>query len=232
MQIGGLQKHSLIDFPGKISAVVFLAGCNFRCPHCHNPRLALPAAAGGETLSITAVESFLIARRGLLQGVVVSGGEPCLHPGLPAFCRRLKALGYAVKLDTNGSRPRVIRRLIAERLVDYLALDLKTDLERYAACTGRRCDAAAVGESVRAVMASGVDYEFRTTCVKPLITPAVIERIARRIRGCRRYILQPVRTECMLRPEFFEGADPSVPQAEMEALRQIAAPWVAHCELR
>ncbi len=232
MQIGGLQKHSLIDFPGRISAVLFLTGCNFRCPYCHNPQLVARPAPGGMGLSTAAVEAFLQERRGLLQGVVLSGGEPTLQPGLPALCRRLKAMGYAVKLDTNGSRPRVIRRLVAEGLVDYLAMDIKTDLARYAGCFSRRCDAAAVGEGIRRVMEAGVDYEFRTTCAHPLITPAVIERIARLISGSRLYALQPARPGRMLRPDFFAGTDPSPSAAEMEALRRRAAPWVQRCLLR
>jgi pyruvate formate lyase activating enzyme len=232
MHIGGLQKHSLIDFPGKISAVLFLCGCNFRCPYCHNPQLVAPPASEAQGLSIAAVEAFLEERRGLLEGVVLSGGEPTLQPGLPDLCRRLKAMGYAVKLDTNGSRPQVIRRLAAEGLVDYLAMDIKTDLERYAGWISRRCDAAAVAESIQRVMAAGVDYEFRTTCAAPLITPAVIEAIARRISGSRLFALQPFRAGRMLRPDFFEGVDPALPPAEMNALQRIAAPWVRRCLVR
>ncbi len=232
MQIGGLQKHSLIDFPGKISAVVFLSGCNFRCPYCHNPQLVAPPAPGETALSIAAVEAFLEERRGLLQAVVLSGGEPTLQPGLPDLCRRLKAMGYAVKLDTNGSRPQVIRRLVAEGLVDYLAMDIKTEPGGYAGCISRRCDAAAVTESIRRVMGAGVDYEFRTTCVRPLITPGVIERIARRISGSHLYALQPVQPGRMLRPDFFEGVDPALPASEMAALQRIAAPWVQRCIVR
>lgn len=232
MHIGGLQKHSLIDFPGKISAVLFFSGCNFRCPYCHNPQLVAPPASGAKGLSIAAVEAFLEERRGLLEGVVLSGGEPTLQPGLPDLCRRLKVMGYAVKLDTNGSRPQVIRRLAAEGLVDYLAMDIKTDPERYAGWIGRRCEAAAVAESIRRVMTAGVDYEFRTTCVAPLITPAVILAIARRISGCRLFALQPFRAGRTLRPDFFEGVDPALPFVEMNALRRIAAPWVQRCLVR
>lgn len=232
MIIGGLQKHSLIDFPGKVGCVLFLSGCNFNCPYCHNPQLVGPPGPRAANLPIEDVLLFLETRRGLIEGVVVSGGEPTLQRGLADACRRIKALGYAVKLDTNGSRPQVIRRLAAEGLVDYLAMDIKTEPERYAGCISRRCDAGAVIASIRTVMESGINYEFRTTCVKPLVTPQTIERIARLIRGSRLYALQPFKPGRMLRPSFFDGVDPSASAQEMQTLREIAAPWVERCILR
>lgn len=232
MHIGGIQKHSLIDYPGKLVCVLFLAGCNFRCPYCHNPQLVGALGTRAARLPIEEVMIFLEQRRGLLEGVVVSGGEPTLHRGLPDACRRLKEMGYAVKLDTNGSRPQMIRRLLAEKVVDYLAMDIKMEPERYAACISRRCDAGAVTDSIRCVMESGIDYEFRTTCVKPLVTPQVVEHIARLIQGARRYALQTFRPGRMLRPEFFDGIDPAASALEMETLKELAAPWVQRCILR
>jgi pyruvate formate lyase activating enzyme len=232
MRIGGLQKHSLIDYPGKLACVLFLAGCNFHCPYCHNPQLVGKPGARAATLPIEEALCFLEQRRGLLEGVVLSGGEPTLHRGLPDVCRRLKAMGYAVKLDTNGSRPQVIGRLTSDGLVDYLSMDIKLEPERYAGWICRRCDARAVNESIERVMASGVDYEFRTTCVKPLVTAQTIERIARRIQGSRLYALQPFTPGRMLRPEFFEGIDPAAPALEMETWKEIAAAWVQRCILR
>ncbi|MFO7708606.1 MAG: anaerobic ribonucleoside-triphosphate reductase activating protein [Desulfobacterales bacterium] len=232
MHIGGLQRHSLIDYPGKIGCVLFLSGCNFRCPYCHNPQLVGAPSARAAGLPIEEVMIFLEKRRGLIEGVVLSGGEPTLQRGLPDACRRLKAMGYAVKLDTNGSRPQVIRRLAAEGLVDYLAMDIKMEPDRYADCISRRCDAGAVVESVQRVMESGIDYEFRTTCVKPLVTPQAIERIARLVRGSRLYALQRFKPGHMLRPEFFQGVDPAASAPEMNALKEIAAPWVQRCILR
>lgn len=232
MYIGGLQKHSLIDFPGKVGCVLFLAGCNFTCPYCHNPQLVGPPGPRADALPIEDALLFLEKRRGLIEGVVVSGGEPTLQRGLADACRRIKAMGYAVKLDTNGSRPKVIRRLAAEGLVDYLAMDIKTEPERYPGCISRRCAARAVSESIRQVMESGIDYEFRTTCAKPLVTPQTIEQIARLIRGCRRYVLQPFKAGRILRPDFFGGIDPCASALEMETLKEIAAPWVERCILR
>ncbi|MCU0560819.1 MAG: anaerobic ribonucleoside-triphosphate reductase activating protein [Desulfobacterales bacterium] len=232
MHIGGLQKHSLIDYPGKLGCVLFLTGCNFACPYCHNPQLVGPPGSRAAALSIEEVLLFLETRRGLIEGVVVSGGEPTLQPGLADACRRIKSMGYAIKLDTNGSRPKVIRRLAAEGLVDYLALDVKTEPERYPGSICRRCEAEAVIESIRLVMESGIDYEFRTTCVKPLVTPQTIEPIVRLLRGCRRYVLQPFRAGTILRPDFFGGIDPCASAEEMETLQKIAAPWVEQCILR
>jgi pyruvate formate lyase activating enzyme len=137
-----------------------------------------------------------------------------------------------VKLDTNGSRPQVLRRLAAEGLVDYIAMDIKMEPERYAGCISRRCEAGAVIESIQRVMESGIDYEFRTTCVKPLVTPQTIERIGRRIRGSRLYVLQPFKPGRMLRPDFFDGINPCTSTLEMETLKEIAAPWVQRCLLR
>ncbi len=231
MKIGGLQKQSFIDYPGRIGCVVFLSGCNFACPYCHNPRLTGDPAAGPDAFTVEAVLEFLDRRRGFLEGVVISGGEPTLHGDLPELCRRVKGLGYALKLDTNGSRPRVLEHLIAERLVDYVAMDVKTEPERYAACLAAACAPGAIHASIKLLMAAGLDYEFRTTCVKPLVTPATIARIARLIEGSRRYALQPFRGGCVLDPGFFEGGDPAFSAAEMERLRRIAEPSVEVCTL-
>ncbi len=232
MKIGGLQKQSFIDYPGRIGCVVFLSGCNFACPYCHNPRLTGDPAAGPDAFSVETLIEFLDRRRGFLEGVVISGGEPTLHAELPELCRRIKGLGYAVKLDTNGSRPRVLELLLAGRLVDYVAMDVKTDPERYAGGLGAACAPDAIHASVRLLMNAGLDYEFRTTCVKPLVTPATIARIARLIEGGRLYALQPFKTGSVLRPDYFADADPAFSAAEMEQLRRIAAPCVEACTLR
>lgn len=232
MRIGGLQKHSLIDYPGKVACVLFLSGCNFRCPYCHNPQLVGPPGTQKTAMGFEEVMRFLEQRRGLIEGVVVSGGEPTLQRGLPEACRRLKAMGYALKLDTNGSRPQMMRRLLAEGLLDYVAMDIKAEPDRYAGCISRRCDAGAVADGIRRVMESGIDYEFRTTCVRPLVTPQAVEHIARLIRGARLYALQTFKSGRMLRPDFFDGIEPAASPLEMETLREVAAPWVQRCILR
>jgi pyruvate formate lyase activating enzyme len=232
VHIGGLQKHSFIDFPGKISCVLFLAGCNFSCPYCHNPQLVGSPGLAGDRLTIEDFLAFLEERRGLLEGVVISGGEPTLHGDLPNLCRRIKHMGYAVKMDTNGSRPQMLRRLIAENLVDYLAMDIKMEPDRYVGGVARRCPTGAILESLELLMASGIDHEFRTTCVKPLVTSETIECIARLIQGSRLYALQPFKESHLLRPDYFNGADPACSETEMEGFQRIAAAWVETCTLR
>lgn len=232
MNIGGLQKQSFIDYPGKISCVLFLSGCNFRCPYCHNPQLTGDPACLPGRISCADVFDFLRERREMLEGVVVSGGEPTLNPDLPELCRRIKALGYSVKLDTNGSRPQMLARLISGGLVDYLAMDVKTEPALYAGCRVNPDDSTAILASLGLIMASGVDYEFRTTCVKPLVTPHAVASIARLIKGSRLYALQPFQKCRVLQPDYFLGADPSYTAAEMDELKRIADPWVAACTLR
>ena len=167
MKIAGLQKMTLLDYPGKVACTVFLQGCNYRCPFCHNAELL---DAGGEPL-MTREEllAFLKKRAGMLEGVCVSGGEPTLSPELPGLLADIKELGYDVKLDTNGSRPRVLKELVAAGLVDYVAMDIKNSPGRYAETCGlSRVDLAAVEESARFLLSGVVDSEFRTTVVLPL----------------------------------------------------------------
>ena len=167
MTISGIQKMTLLDFPGKVACTVFLHGCNYRCPFCHNAELL----AGMPEPLMTAEEflSFLKKRTGLLDGVCISGGEPTLSPGLKEFLAQIKALGFAVKLDTNGSRPGVLKELVAEGLVDYVAMDIKNSPGRYAVTCGvAKIDLSAIEESAAFLMSGAVDSEFRTTVVSPL----------------------------------------------------------------
>lgn len=190
MQIHGLQKMTLLDFPGLVACTVFLGGCDFRCPFCHNYELATGAAPAlmddGELLS------FLEKRRGLLDGVAITGGEPCLRPELPDLLKRIRALGYAVKLDTNGSHPRMLAGLLQAGLVDYVAMDVKNSPEKYPRTVGLASpDLAPIGESIALLMRGSVDYEFRTTVVEELHAAEDFEAIASWIDGARRYALQP-----------------------------------------
>ena len=164
MIIGGLQKTSLIDFPGKVSCVCFVSGCNFRCPYCHNPDLV--HHPGKAFLDESGFFSFIRERQGFLDGVVVSGGEPTLQKDLPAFLSRIKREGYEVKLDTNGSHPRIIGELLEKRLLDYVAMDIKTDPSLYPLFMQREIDPDSIRSSIKLIMASGIPYEFRTTCVQ------------------------------------------------------------------
>ena len=165
MKIGGMQKVSLIDYPGRITAIVFTQGCNFRCPYCHNPELVDPAQYG-PILSEEEVISFLEKRRGKLDAVTVTGGEPTLQPDLDRFLQTIKGMGYLTKIDTNGSNPDVLERLIRGRLVDYLAMDVKGPLKKYERIANVKVKTAKIRKSIELIMASGIEHEFRTTVVR------------------------------------------------------------------
>lgn len=233
MKIGGLHKTSLIDFPGKVSCVVFLSGCNFDCPYCHNPELVRGGSLGQE-LDMGQLFSFLEKRRKHLEGVVITGGEPTIHPDLADFCRRIKSLGFAIKLDTNGSRPAVINLLVSEGLLDFLAMDLKTAPElypRYISGTSRPSD---IEESVKSILNSGLPHEFRTTCVRPIIDDSSIETIARLIEGAERHSLQKVQHKGVnvLHPEFFQENDWFVDDSALDRYRKRILKFVSCCTVR
>lgn len=168
--IAGLQKMTLLDFPGKVACTVFLQGCNFRCPFCHNSGLLEPV--GEDQLSEKAFFSFLETRTGILDGVCVTGGEPTLQKELPAFLARIKAMGFGVKLDTNGSRPAVLQELIRQQLVDYVAMDIKNSPASYGKTAGLSApNLTPIEQSIRILMEGSLPYEFRTTTVRELHTP-------------------------------------------------------------
>ena len=231
MVFGGLQKNSFIDYPGKLSCVLFVSGCNFRCPYCHNPELVTGRPCS-HAVSEASAWRFLDDRRDLLDGVVVSGGEPTIHRDLPALCERIKAMGYPVKLDTNGSRPECLEALLGDGLVDYVAMDVKTDPCLYPRYIAEDSDPAAVVRSIRVIMESGVPHEFRTTCVKPIVDDRVIERIVRIIAGARLYALQGFHDGAVLCPDFFSDRASACGPDELERFRAVAEPWVERCVVR
>ncbi|MFZ0725554.1 MAG: anaerobic ribonucleoside-triphosphate reductase activating protein [Desulfobacterales bacterium] len=232
MIIGGLQKNSFIDFPGRISCVLFTSGCNFHCPYCHNPELACGLPSAEPVLTLKQFCAFLAARRSFLEAVVISGGEPTLQADLAAVCKAVKDLGFEVKLDTNGSRPRVLRRLLAEGLIDYVAMDIKTDPGRYAPVFQTIDEPAAIRESLRIILTSAPAYEFRTTCVRPIIDEEVIAAIARLIEGADRYVLQSFQDQRLLNPAFFQPVEPAFSDTQMRHLQAVARKWVGHCLIR
>ena len=176
MKIGGLIKFTLIDFPGRPAAVVFTQGCNFRCRYCHNPELVYPHLYM-EPMPQEELFAFLARRQGTLEGVVVTGGEPTIHADLLDFMAQIKAMGFALKLDTNGTRPEVLREAYARKLVDYVAMDLKAPLEKYSLITGVDFNPAILKESMQLIVQSGVPYEFRTTYDKTVLTDSDIDAI-------------------------------------------------------
>ena len=230
VQIGGLQKISMIDYPGRLSAVIFLSGCNFHCPYCHNPDLARGTARNA--VSEKDLMDYLDARRNLLDGVVVSGGEPTLQEGLADLCRTVKARGYAVKLDTNGSHPEILQALIREGLVDHLAMDIKTDPDDYAPSLCLHDPAEAIRASIKLIMASGLPYEFRTTCFRPIVDSRTIEHIAGLIKGAKVYAIQKFCAKETLDPDAGSSGNISFDDNALMHLKAIAEPMVEHCFVR
>ncbi len=162
MEIGGFQKFSLIDYPGSISAVVFTRGCNFRCPFCHNPELVLPEFYS-DTLDPEEILGFLEKRIGKLESVTITGGEPTIQKGLIPFMEKLKGMGYMIKLDTNGTKPEIIGRIVEKNLADFIAMDIKAPLESYSRISGVSVDLSAIEKSISIILDSGKKYQFRTT---------------------------------------------------------------------
>jgi len=232
MIFGGMQKNSLIDYPGKISCVLFTMGCNFRCPYCHNPQLARGGMDGPVVFDEKTAYDFLEKRKGFLEGVVISGGEPTLQDDLAGVCEKIKRMGYPVKLDTNGSRPQVLKRLMDDALVDYIAMDIKTDPCSYSPLIQKDFNPSSLLESIRLVMQSTLEYEFKTTCIKPLVDAAVIENISRLISGAPLYALQQFQPADVLCPDFFQQNDRCFSEHDLMDLKSIAQPWVGECLVR
>ena len=189
MKIHGLQKMTLLDFPGRVACTVFLGGCDFRCPYCHNFELVDGSAP--PIMDDNQLFAFLEKRRGLLDGVAITGGEPCLHRDLPDLMRRVREMGFSVKLDTNGAHPAMLSGILDEGLADYVAMDIKNSPEKYAATVGlASIDLGPIRESVDLLMRGQADYEFRTTVVDEFHADQDFEAIGAWIQGARQYFLQ------------------------------------------
>ncbi len=227
MKICGLQKMTLLDYPGRVACTVFLGGCDMRCPFCHNSTLAdgtAPEVMGEEELF-----SFLEKRRGLLDGVAVTGGEPLLREENLDLLRSIRRLGYSVKLDTNGTHPDRLRRVVGEGLVQYVAMDIKNSPERYAETAGlKQLDLGPVQESVTLLLEGRTDYEFRTTVVAELHDEDSFRKIGPWIRGARRYFLQKF-TDRETVP--FEGFH-SPSEEDLLRWKNMMAPYVAEVGIR
>ncbi len=209
MNIGGFQKNSLIDFPKTIACLIFTQGCNFVCPYCHNPDLVTgPQKRTGDLYDENQIFKFLEKRKGLLEGVVITGGEPTLQKDLTAFCRTVKNMGYTVKLDSNGTHPEMLTELLENRLVDFISMDIKTSLDKYNLVVPGAFDAGKILESIRILMKTAPAYEFRTTCTRPFISTKTVKEIGNMVRGASTYILQKCsRNVSVLDPEFLKKDD-------------------------
>lgn len=229
MKIGALQRFSLIEYPGKICAVVFVQGCNFRCPYCYNRELVDPARFL-QPLDETEVFAFLERRRGKIDAVAITGGEPTLQPDLSGFIRRVRDMGYLIKVDSNGSNPEVLEGLIRSHLVDYIAMDIKGPLQKYGKLTGCAVDAEKIRDSFATVMSSGVDYEFRTTVVASQLLSQDLMEIIMMIAGARLYALQRFIPTKTLDEDFMK--ETTYTDEEFEKLAAGLRPYVSRLVLR
>ncbi len=223
MHINGFQKNSLIDFPGNIACVVFTPGCNFICPYCHNPDLAAgPVKGAGNLYDQDEIFSFLEKRKGMLEGVAITGGEPTLQPDLIQFCRTVREMGYNIKLDSNGTRPKILETLIEDKLVDYIAMDIKSNLTNYPLVFKGDLDVGRIEASIELIMKKAPAYEFRTTCARPFITEEIMADIAETIKGASKYVLQKCsRHVDVLEPDFVKEDSHFFSDKEMLALKAI-----------
>lgn len=190
MFFSGLVKTSLIDYPGKISAVLFTQGCNFRCGFCHNPDLVPLEAEGLRQYSEDEVLEFLDKRKEKLEGVVITGGEPLIHREIEKFIKKIKDMGYAVKFDTNGTNPEFLKKLIKKGFVDFVAMDIKNAPEKYSETTGTKVNVKTVEKSIKIIMSSGLPYEFRTTVLPHFHEISDFEEVGDMIKGAKSYAIQ------------------------------------------
>lgn len=229
MQFGGFEKFTLIDYPTKVACMVYTIGCNFRCPYCHNPELV------DETVS-TAIDEkeildFLKTRTGMLDGIVITGGEPTMHgDDLLSFMRQVKKLGFLVKLDSNGTNPVVLRQAIDEKIVDYIAMDIKSPLSKYTETVGRPVHVDNIKKSIKILKESGIPYEFRTTIVKSMLTFEDIEEIGKEIKGAKNYYLQKFIPTKTVNPQFLKKVTYS--DEEFASLKNIMEKYVSFCDIR
>ena len=230
MKVTGIQKLTLLDYPGVVACTVFTAGCNFRCPFCHNAMLVLPEQIDDECLTDDEVFGFLKKRRGVLDGVAVTGGEPLLHADMPEFLARVKELGYKIKLDTNGSNPELLSEIVKNKLVDRVAMDIKNAPEEYARTIGLKSfDIAPVERSKEMLLRGDIDYEFRTTVVKGIHTKESLIGAAKWIEGAKEYYLQQFKDSGnLILPDGLSAYD----ENQMHALADAVRDYVPTVEVR
>jgi pyruvate formate lyase activating enzyme len=227
MKILGIIKASFIDYPKKASTVLFIGGCNFRCPYCHNPELVHEQ---GEELKQSDVLEFLQKRKKYIDGVVISGGEPTIHPELIPLIEEIKKLGYSIKLDTNGSNPEVLRKLINDRQIDYIAMDIKGPLSEYAKISNSGINIKDIEESIKLIKNSNIDYEFRTTICKELLSKDQVIEIGKYLEGAKRYALQAYSLKGKILDE--SKIFTSYTKKEMEEFKELLIPYIEELIIR
>lgn len=189
MRIGAIQKFSMVDYPGKLSAIIFTQGCNFRCPYCHNPELVEPDKFQN-TIPISEIKYFLEKRKGKLSAVCITGGEPTIHNDLPEMIKIIKKMGFSVKLDTNGTNPQMLEKLINQEILDYIAMDIKAPLDKYPMVTNSEVNLKNIEKSIKLIRNSKVTYEFRTTVLKLFLNNNDLLKIRDLISGAEKYYIQ------------------------------------------
>ncbi len=231
IEIGGLQKLTLIDYPGRVAATVFLIGCNFRCPFCYSGELVLPERIKKQPrISEKDYFDFLKERKELLEGVVICGGEPTIHKELPDFCKKIKDLGFLVKLDTNGSNPKMLEKLIDEKLINYVAMDLKAPKTKYSQAAGVEVDTKKIQKSIDILKEEKIDYEFRSTIVPTIHAKEDVIKMAKWIKGAKKYYLQNFRPEKTINPKFEKIK--SYPQEFLVSIQKVISPFFEVCQIR
>lgn len=226
MVIGGIQKISLIDYPGHVAAVIFTQGCNFRCGYCHDAELVLPEQYGS-TIDMAEILKFLESRQGKLDAVVVCGGEPTFHQELPEFMHKIKQMGFLVKLDSNGTNSAMIEEIINKHDVDFVAMDIKGPLWKYPTITSRPVDESEIKKSINIIIKSGIEHEFRTTVVKGILDINDFEEIGQLVKDAKRFAVQKFIPDKTLNPQFarkFAYSD-----SEMQSIKQIMDKYVQNC---
>ncbi|MFH0818859.1 MAG: anaerobic ribonucleoside-triphosphate reductase activating protein [Patescibacteria group bacterium] len=229
MIISGLQKTSLIDYPDKIAAIVFTRGCNFRCGFCHNPELVDPSKYYPE-ISEDEIIEFLKKRKNVLEAVVITGGEPLIYNDIENFIRKVKDIDYLLKLDTNGTNPDLLQDLINKKLIDYIAMDIKNSLEKYALTVNTEVDINNITKSIQIIMLSRLDYEFRSTIMPRLFDKQSFYKIGELIKGAKNYYLQQFRARKTLDPSFADEF--SFGDEEIKEFQEIMQKYVDKCEIR
>nr|MBD3359328.1 anaerobic ribonucleoside-triphosphate reductase activating protein [Candidatus Buchananbacteria bacterium] len=229
IKIGGWQKVTLIDYPGKLAASVFLVGCNFLCHYCHNPEL-IKVEPDKKYLSNQAFFDYLKKRQGILEAVCVSGGEPLLFPEVIDFLQKIKKLDYKIKLDTNGTSPDFLQELIDKKLINFIAMDVKASLENYSQVCGVKVDINKIQKTIKLIMNSGLNYEFRTTVLPKFHNLEEIEKIAKIIKGAKIYFLQNFNNKITLNPDL--ANEQSFSGQELQKLKKLALKYVKNCQIR
>jgi len=228
MKIGGFQKTSLLDYPEKISTIIWTVGCNFNCPFCYNKDLVT-----GNVGSIPEKEIFdyLEKRKNMIEALVISGGEPLMHKDITTFCEKVKKLGYLIKIDTNGTYPEKLQELIDKKLVDYISMDVKAPKNKYEKLSGKKTDIKKIQKSIDIIQKSNIDYEFKTTFIPGLLKKEDIEDIAKWIKGSKKYFLQQFKSEVPLISGDLENTAPYSKTEILDTVEKIK-PFFEYCKAR